>query len=167
VPHGDGPEALRALWPAFVSYVLSFVYVGIYWNNHHHLFQAAHQVNGRILWSNLHLLFWLSLVPAMTGWMGEHVFAPWPVALYGVVLLMCGFAYFLLASALVAQHGSSSALAQALGRDNKTRVSIVLYLVAVPAAFLSGWIALAVYAAVALIWLVPDRRIERVVRTQS
>jgi uncharacterized membrane protein len=163
VPHGDDPATLRPLIPVFISYVLSFVHVGIYWNNHHHLFQAVHHVNGRILWSNLHLLFWLSLVPVTTGWMGENEFASWPVALYGAVLLMCGVAYYILTRALLAHHPASSPLARAIGSDFKGRISVVLYLAAVPLAFVNRWVALALYVGVVLTWLVPDRRIERTV----
>jgi uncharacterized membrane protein len=167
VPHGDDPAALRPLIPVFISYVLSFVHVGIYWNNHHHLFQAVHHVNGRILWSNLHLLFWLSLVPVTTGWMGENEFAPWPVALYGAVLLMCGVAYYILTRALLAHHAASSPLARAIGSDFKGRISVVLYLAAVPLAFVNRWVALALYVGVVLTWLVPDRRIERTVGSEQ
>jgi uncharacterized membrane protein len=162
VPHGDA--SLAALWPivpVFVSYALSFLYLGIYWNNHHHMLHAAPRIDGRVLWANLNLLFWLSLIPFATGWMGENHFATWPSAFYGVVLLLAGIAYFILAQVLVAVNGRDSALAKAIGRDVKGRISIVLYLAAVPLAFVAGWIALAVYAAVAVVWLVPDRRIER------
>ena len=162
VPHGNA--SLAALWPiapVFFSYGLSFLYLGIYWNNHHHLLHAAPKVDGRVLWANLNLLFWLSLVPFATGWMGENHFAAWPAALYGVVLLLAGIAYFILARVLIAVNGRDSALARAIGRDVKGRISIFLYLVAVPLAFLSGWIALAIYQGVAVMWLVPDRRIER------
>jgi len=163
VPHGDDPAAPRALIPVFISYVLSFLHVGVYWNNHHHLFQAVHQVNGRILWSNLHLLFWLSLVPFATGWMGENEFAPWPVALYGVVLMMCGVAYYILTRALLSHHEASSPLARAIGSDFKGRISVVLYVAALPLAFVNRWLAVGLYLCVILTWLVPDRRIERTV----
>jgi uncharacterized membrane protein len=162
VPHGDA--SLSALWPiapVFVSYGLSFLYLAIYWNNHHHMFHAAPRVDGRVLWANMNLLFWLSLVPFATGWMGENHFASWPTAFYGVVLFLAAIAYFILAQVLVAVNGRESALARAIGRDVKGRVSIVLYLIALPLAFLAGWIALAIYAIVAVMWLVPDRRIER------
>jgi uncharacterized membrane protein len=160
VPHGTELADLRPMLAVFSSYVLSFVYVGIYWNNHHHMLHAARQVNGRILWANLHLLFWLSLVPFATAWMGENRFAETPVALYGGVLLMAGCAYFLLARSLVAHHGADSALAKALGADVKGKVSVGLYAVAIPLSFVATWAALAIYVAVALTWLVPDRRIE-------
>ena len=162
VPHGDA--SLAALWPiapVFVSYALSFLYLAIYWNNHHHMLHAAPKVDGRVLWANLHLLFWLSIVPFATGWMGENHFAAWPTALYGVVLLLAAVAYFILAQVLIAVNGRDSALARAIGRDVKGRISIVLYLAAAPLAFVAGWIALAIYAIVAVMWLVPDRRIER------
>jgi uncharacterized membrane protein len=162
VPHGTDLAALAPLLPVFLSYVLSFIYVGIYWNNHHHLLHAARHVNGAILWANLHLLFWLSVVPFVTGWMGENHFAPLPVALYGVVLLMAGTAYYILSRMLLARHGSDSTLARALGRDHKGKVSLLIYLLAVPLAFLAWWLALALYALVAIIWLIPDTRIERV-----
>ncbi|MCB0217722.1 MAG: DUF1211 domain-containing protein [Caldilineae bacterium] len=163
VPHGAEPAALQPLLPVFLSYLLSFTFLGIYWNNHHHLLQAVDRVDGRALWANLHLLFWLSLVPFVTGWMGENRFATWPVALYGVVLLGAGLAYYLLARALVALHGRDSTLAQALGADRKGTASLLLYSMAVPLAFVSTWIAGLLYVAVAVMWLLPDRRIERVV----
>lgn len=161
VPREAGLDALIPLAPVFLSYVLSFVYLGIYWNNHHHLLQAIKHVDGRVLWANLHLLFWLSLVPFMTGWTGENKFAPWPVALYGTVLLFAAIAYFLLTRALIALHGRESVLATALGRDFKGKVSVVIYAAAIPLAFLSSWLALGLYILVAIIWLVPDRRIEK------
>lgn len=160
VPEGDTLSALVPLIPVLLSYVLSFVFLGIYWNNHHHLLQAARQVDGRVLWANLHLLFWLSLVPFATGWMGENDFAPWPVALYGIVLVFAALAYFFLARALVALHGQDSALATAIGRDVKGKLSLVLYLLAVPLAFVSAWLSLGLYVVVALLWFIPDRRIE-------
>ncbi|MBV9470082.1 MAG: DUF1211 domain-containing protein [Abitibacteriaceae bacterium] len=159
-PHGAELDALRPLIPIFISYVLSFAYIGIYWNNHHHLFQAAEKVNGPILWANLHLLFWLSLTPFVTAWMGENHFAAWPVALYGVVLLMCGVAYYILVLKLIQQHGEDSQLATAIGNDFKGKISIVVYLAAVLLAFISRWVALSLYVAVAIMWFVPDRRIE-------
>ena len=161
VPHGNDLAALSPLLPVFLSYVLSFVNIGIYWNNHHHLFQVIKQVDGRVLWANLHLLFWLSLIPFGTGWMGENDFATWPVALYGMVLLFAGGAYFILSQALIALHGSDSALATAVGRDFKGRVSLVIYLVAVLLSFFSAWLACGLYVLVAIMWLVPDRRIGR------
>ena len=163
VPHGAELADLQPLLPVFLSYLLSFTFLGIYWNNHHHLLQAVDRVDGRALWANLHLLFWLSLVPFVTGWMGENRFATWPVALYGIVLLGAGLAYYLLARALVALHGRDSTLASALGADRKGMASLLLYLLAVPLAFVSTWIAGLLYVAVAVMWLLPDRRIERVV----
>jgi uncharacterized membrane protein len=154
-------SALLPLWPVGLSYVLSFVYVGIYWNNHHHLFQAAKQVNGRVLWANMHLLFWLSLTPFATAWMGESAFAAWPVVLYGVILWLAGFAYYLLARALIAHHGADSTLATALGSDRKGCISQVLYAIGIGSAFLSPALAFVIYIAVAVLWFVPDRRIER------
>lgn len=164
VPHGASLSALVPLIPVLVSYVLSFVYLGIYWNNHHHLLHAASRVSGGILWANLDLLFWLSLVPFVTGWMGENHFAAIPVALYGFVLLMAGIAYFILARSLVRRHGQDSALAQALGKDFKGIASVAIYAAALPLAFLNRWIAFGLYVLVALIWLIPDRRIERVLQ---
>ena len=160
VPHGDGLATLKPLIPVFISYLLSFVYVGIYWNNHHHLLHAVRHVNGATLWANLHLLFWLSLIPFVTGWMGENHFHALPVALYGVVLLMAGFAYTILVRVLVRHHGHESALARAIGRDFKGKVSLAAYVAAIPLAFVHEWIAMALYLAVAIMWLVPDRRIE-------
>ncbi len=160
-PHGTDLAALRPLIPVFLSYVLSFVFVGIYWNNHHHLLQAVRQVNGATLWANLHLLFWLSLIPFATGWMGENDFAAWPVALYGLVLLLAGSAYFILSRVLIAHHGQESALATAIGGDFKGMVSLVLYTLAIVLAFINSWLACALYVLVAIIWLIPDRRIEK------
>jgi uncharacterized membrane protein len=160
-PHGADPADLWALVPVFLSYVLSFVFLGIYWNNHHHLMQAVHHVDGRVLWANLHLLFWLSLTPFVTGWMGENHFAPWPVALYGAVLLLAGCAYFVLSRVLIARHGKESALARAVGRDVKGKVSVALYALAIPLAFVDRRLSCALYVAVAILWLVPDRRIEK------
>jgi uncharacterized membrane protein len=161
VPRGSDWAALRPLLPTFVSYLLSFVYLGIYWNNHHHLLHTVKTVNGAILWANLHLLFWLSLVPFVTGWMGEHRFAPVPTALYGVILLLAAAAYVLLQGRILAKQGPDSTLARALGDDFKGKLSLALYLTAVPAALYLPWIAGSLYALVALIWLIPDRRIER------
>jgi uncharacterized membrane protein len=155
--------ALLPLAPVFLSYTLSFVFLGIYWNNHHHLFQASRQVNGGVLWANLHLLFWLSLIPFVTGWMGENHFAPLPVALYGVLLLLAALAYFILVRALLSLHGEESTLATALGRDFKGKLSLVIYATAVPLAFLVTWLAFGLYVLVAVIWLVPDPRIERII----
>ncbi len=161
VPHDPGLAALSPLLPVFLSYVLSFVYIGIYWNNHHHLLHAARRVTGAALWANLHLLFWLSLLPFVTGWMGENHFAPLPSALYGIVLLMAGAAYWVLAHVLIASEGADSLLARALGKDHKGLASVIIYAVAIPAAFWHQWLAQACYLIVALLWLVPDRRIEK------
>jgi uncharacterized membrane protein len=161
VPHGITLESLGTVWPVFVSYVLSFIYLGIYWSNHHHLFQVVRRVSGGVLWANLHLLFWLSLIPFVTGWMGENHFARVHVALYGVVLFCSAIAYFILTHALLKHHEPDSDLARALGRDFKGKISVVLYLAAIPLAFVSAWISCAIYAGVAIMWLVPDSRIER------
>ena len=161
VPHGAELTSLRPLIPVLLSYALSFVFLGIYWNNHHHLFQAVRQVDGRILWANLHLLFWLSLVPFVTGWMGENHFEPWPVALYGFVMLLAGCAYFILTRSLVARHGADAPLTRALGSDFKGKLSVLGYASAIPLAFVRPWIAGAIYVAIAVVWLVPDRRFER------
>ncbi|HTL76792.1 MAG TPA: TMEM175 family protein [Casimicrobiaceae bacterium] len=160
-PHGDGVPALTPLVPVFLSYVLSFVYVGIYWNNHHHMLHVTAKVTGGVLWANLHLLFWLSLFPFTTAWMSENHFASAPSAVYGFVLLMAAIAYWLLQQCIIAVQGSDSLLHRAIGSDWKGKLSPVLYLAAIPLAFVSHWIAQAIYVAVALIWLVPDRRIER------
>ena len=160
VPHGTDVAALAKLWPVFLSYVLSFVYVGIYWNNHHHLFHACERVSGAVLWANLHLLFWLSLIPFVTAWMGENHFAATPTALYGVVLFCAAVAYLILERAIIAANGDSP-LQRAVGRDLKGRISAVCYAVAIPSAFVNEWIACGLYALVAVMWLVPDRRIER------
>jgi uncharacterized membrane protein len=160
-PGGATLAALRPMLPVLLSYVLSFVFVGIYWNNHHHLLQAIREVNGRILWANLHLLFWLTLVPFVTHWMGGNWPAPWPVALYGVVLLGAAIAYFILTRTLIAHHGCDSALASAVGNDAKGIASVVIYAAALPLAFVDARIACALYVAVAIVWLVPDRRIEK------
>jgi uncharacterized membrane protein len=161
VPHGTELAALRPAIPVFLSYVLSFIYVGIYWNNHHHMLQACQKVNGRVLWANLHLLFWMSLVPVVTEWMGENHRATAPVALYGAVLLLTGIAYTILARALIALNGKDSPLAVALGRDDKGKISLMLYAIAIGLSFMKTWLALAVYAGVALMWFVPDPRIEK------
>ncbi len=162
VPHGIGEAVVMPLLPVFLSYVLSFVFVAIYWNNHHHMFQAVHHVSGGTLWANMHLLFWLSLIPFSTGWMNENHFAPITVAAYGVVLLFAGIAYFILTRALLAHHAADSLLARALGRDFKGKMSVLIYIVAIPLAFVHVGLSLALYVAVALVWLVPDRRFERV-----
>jgi len=161
VPHGADLAALSELTPIFLSYVLSFVFLGIYWNNHHHLLQVAKHVNGNVLWANLHLLFWLSLIPFTTGWMGENNFAQLPVALYGVVLWTSGLAYYILAQTLISLHGNDSLLATALGRKIKEIISLVCYTMAILVSFFNTGIALAIYVFVACIWLVPDKRIER------
>ena len=167
VPHGATFAALQPLAPTFLSYVLSFVYLAIYWNNHHHMLHTVHRVTGSILWANLHLLFWLSLFPFVTGWMGESHFAPWPVAAYGAVLLLAAIAYELLTYVLVSHHGETSTLARAVGTDRKGIASLVLYVLALPAAFVEPRVACALYAIVALIWLIPDRRIERELRPNA
>ena len=161
VPHGAEPAVLRPLIPVFLSYALSFLYLGIYWSNHHHMLYVTHRVNGTILWANLHLLFWLSLVPFVTGWMGESHLAPAPTAVYGVILLLAAIAYLLLQQAILRQEGPDSTLAVAVGRDRKGKISPLIYAVAIPVAFLHPWMAAALYVACALMWLVPDRRIER------
>ena len=164
VPRGADFEALRPLLPVFLSYVLSFLYVGIYWNNHHHMFHSTKHVSGGILWANLHLLFWLSLFPFSTAWMGENHLAPMPTAAYGVVLLMAAIAYYVLQQAIIADQGPDSLLKSAVGRDWKGRLSPLCYAAAIGLAFVSPWIASAIYTFVAMIWLVPDRRIERVMQ---
>ncbi len=167
VPHGEGFEALQPLIPAFLSYVLSFIYIGIYWNNHHHLLHTVRQVNGPILWANLHLLFWLSIVPVATGWMGENHFAPIPTAIYGLILFMSGFAYFILQQHIIKSQGSDSLLKRAIGSDWKAKASLGFYSIAIIGTFWSQWIAVALYILVALIWFIPDQRIERLLRTES
>jgi uncharacterized membrane protein len=162
VPHDDSVQALVKLWPVFLSYVLSFLYVGIYWNNHHHMMQAAHTVSAGVLWANLHLLFWLSLLPFSTGWMGENHFARLPMVLYGLNLLLAAVAYYLLQLQLAAHHGPGNAIAQALGRDVKGKASLVAYAVGTAAAWwLDPWAGFIAYAGVAVMWLVPDRRMEQ------
>jgi len=161
MPHGAAFADLRPLVPVFLSYVLSFVYVGIYWNNHHHMLHHAHRVSGGVMWANMHLLFWLSLIPFVTGWMGENHFATAPTALYGGVLLMAAIAYFVLQQRILACQGDASTLARALGRDIKGKISPVLYAAAIGLAFVRPWMAWAIYALVALMWLVPDRRLEK------
>jgi uncharacterized membrane protein len=163
VPHGTDLAALREVVTVFLTYVLSFVYLGIYWNNHHHLMVLTSRINGKILWANLHLLFWLSIVPFTTGWMGENDFAALPTAVYGMNLLLAAIAYFILQTAIIAEQGPGSKLAAALGSDLKGKISPVLYTAAIPLAFLGRWIALGLYVFVALMWLVPDRRIESTV----
>ena len=160
-PHGADLAALQPLMPVFLTYVLSFVYLGIYWNNHHHMLHATDRINGGILWANLHLLFWLSLVPFATSWMGENHFSSWPTAVYGIVMLCAGIAYYILQTTIVRAQGPGSKLARAIGADRKGKLSPVLYAAAIPLAFVNETLSDAVYIAVALIWLVPDRRIER------
>jgi uncharacterized membrane protein len=161
VPHDAEPKALLPLVPVFLSYVLSFVFVAIYWNNHHHMFHAVHHVNGAILWANMHLLFWLSLVPFTTGWMNENHFAPLTVAAYGAVLLGAAIAYYILTRVLLRTHDEASVLAKALGRDFKGKISALIYLAAIPLAFVQPWLACAFYVLVAAIWLTPDPRFEK------
>jgi uncharacterized membrane protein len=163
VPHGADWEALAGVAPSLLTYVMSFIYLAIYWNNHHHLLHTVTRVDGLILWANSHLLFWLSLVPAATAWMGENLAAPVPTAVYGAVLLMPAIAYYLLERAIVHQDGAHSVLAEALGRDVKGKLSLILYATAIAVAFVYPWASIAIYVLVALMWLVPDRRIERTV----
>ena len=165
--HGADFKSLLDLWPVFLSYVLSYIYIGIYWNNHHHMLQAADRTNGTILWANLHLLFWLSLVPFTTWWMGGNHFASVPVALYGFVLFMAGVAYWILQGVIIREHGHDSLLAKAMGRDFKGKASPVLYAVAIGLAFVSPIISCVLYVLTALIWLIPDRRIERLLKSSK
>ena len=164
VPHGADAGALRSMLPVFLAYVLSFIYLGIYWVNHHHMLHVAERINGRILWANLHLLFWLSLVPAATAWMGEHHEDVAPAAVYGAVMLAAAIAYYLLQGSIIAEDGPDSRLAAAIGRDYKGKISPLLYVAAIAAAFVNPWISDALYVLVAVIWLVPDPRIERHLR---
>lgn len=163
VPHGADLAALIPLVPVFLSYVLSFIYVGIYWNNHHHMLHATHKVSATILWANLHLLFWLSLIPFVTGWMGENHFTAVPTAFYGIVLLMSAIAYNILQFSITREHGKESVLARAVGKDIKGKISIVLYAIAIVSTFFHEWAAEALYVFVALMWLIPDRRIENAI----
>ena len=167
VPHDASLEGLRSLLHVFFSYVLSFVYVGIYWNNHHHLFHAVKSINGGILWANLHLLFWLSLIPFVTGWMGENHFSKWPVVCYGILLIMNAFAYTVLAKKLVCYHGENSLLADAIGNDSKGKLSLVIYVAAIPLSFLYAWLGFALYVVVACMWFIPDSRIENEIEQKS
>jgi uncharacterized membrane protein len=160
IPHGADLEAVRPLLPVFLTYVLSFVYLAIYWNNHHHMLHATDHINGKILWANMHLLFWLSLIPFVTGWMGENHFAPLPTAAYGAVLLAAAIAYYVLQTMIIAQQGPNSRLRAAIGRDVKGKLSPLIYLAAIPLAFVHQGISEALYVIAALIWLIPDRRIE-------
>jgi uncharacterized membrane protein len=167
VPHGTDFGALRAMTPKLLAYALSFTFVAIYWNNHHHMMHAAQRVSGSVLWANMHLLFWLSLTPWVTAWMGEHPFTPWPVAAYGGVLVMAALAYYVLAQRLLATHGRESAFARALGRDFKGLVSLVIYVAAEAVAFVEPRVSCALFVAVAILWLVPDRRFERAVSARG
>jgi uncharacterized membrane protein len=162
VPHGNELASLKPLVPVFISYVLSFVYVAIYWNNHHHMMHAAQLVNGKVLWANVHLLFWLSVIPFVTGWMGENHSATWPVALYGMVLFMNGVAYTILAITLSRLHGPNSAIARAIGRDKKGKLSLLIYIIGIAASFFNNWIGFSFYVIVAAMWFIPDKRIENV-----
>ncbi len=161
VPHGEDLASLKPLIPVFISYILSFVYIAIYWNNHHHLMRAAQKINAKVMWANSHLLFWLSLMPFASGWMGENHFASLPTALLGVVLFMAGVAYYILAQCLVQLHGQDSTLAKAVGRDRKGVISVVVYAIAIGLSCFNGWISLSLYALVAIMWFIPDTRIER------
>jgi uncharacterized membrane protein len=160
IPHGADWESLRPVVPVFLTYVLSFINIGIYWNNHHHMLQATDQINGKILWANMHLLFWLSLIPFVTGWMGENHFAPLPTAVYGAVLLLAAIAYYILQKLILAQQGTNSKLKAAVGKDIKGKISPLIYIAAIPLAFVHQWISDGLYVLVALMWLIPDRRIE-------
>jgi len=160
-PHGDTLETLKPVLPVFISYVLSFVYLAIYWNNHHHMLQAAHKISGTVLWANTHLLFWLSLIPFVTGWMGENNFTTIPVALYGVILLMAGIAYYLLAHCLTSLHGKDSEFTNALGSDRKGKVSVIMYVIGIALCFLQPLLGFTVYSLVAVMWFIPDRRFEK------
>lgn len=167
VPHGSDIETIKPLLPIFLSYLMSFIFIGIYWNNHHHMLHAVKRVTGNILWANLHLLFWLSLVPFVTGWMGENHFTSLPVAFYGFVLLMSGIAYFILSRALIKIHGDNSTLAVALGDDMKGKISVIVYILAIPIAFIDPRISMVFYILVAILWFIPDRRIEKVLNEQD
>ena len=161
IPHSTELNSLRSLLPVFISYILSFIYVGIYWNNHHHLMHTVQHVNGKILWANTHLLFWLSLIPFATGWMGENNFAEGPVVLYGIILLMSGAAYSILVQTLIRLHGKNSTIATAIGNDRKGKLSVVIYAAAIALCFVNSWIGVTLYAFVAAIWIIPDKRIEK------
>lgn len=167
IPHGDSLESLKPLLPTFISYVMSFVYIGIYWNNHHHMMQVVRTVNGAVLWANMHLLFWLSIVPFVTGWMGENNFTRWPTILYGISLIMCAVSYTLLQMVLIRHEGKDSLLAEATGSDFKGRVSLVIYAAAIAIAFFNPCISFIMYAIVACIWFIPDRRIEKRIVTEE
>ena len=167
VPHGETVDVLLPLFPVFLSYILSFVYVGIYWNNHHHMLHTVSRVSGSVLWANLHLLFWLSLFPFATGWLGENHFAALPSALYGVIQLMAACAYFILQNAIIASQGKESLLKAAVGRDRKGKASLVLYIIAIIMAFWFAWVAQLIYIAVAIMWLIPDRRIQNALQESA
>ncbi len=160
-PHSHDLQALEPLIPVFISYLLSFIFIGIYWNNHHHLFHVVQKTSGGVLWANLHLLFWLSLIPFVTAWMGETGFTAWPVALYGVILFFSGFAYYILVQALLRAHEPTSQLHQAIGSDFKGKISVVVYAIGIGVSFYNSWLAYALYGAVSILWLIPDRRIEK------
>lgn len=167
VPEGNELKSLWPLWPKFLSYILSFTYIAIYWNNHHHMMHAVQQVNGSILWTNIHLLFWLSLVPFATAWMGENHFSLWPVVVYGFILIMAGIAYYFLAHCLVSIHGKDSEFARALGNDRKGKISVVTYAIAIGLSFVHPMIGFALYASVAAMWFIPDKRFENRITTSS
>ncbi len=167
IPHSAELASLRPVLPVFITYILSFIYLAIYWNNHHHMLQATEQISGRVMWANFHLLFWLSLVPFVTGWMGENHFAPLPTAVYGMVLLAAAIAYYILQSLIIAEPGANAKLATAVGKDWKGKISPLIYAVAIGLAFVNQWIADALYVLVALMWLVPDRRIEKKISKES
>lgn len=164
VPHSDQIADLKPLIPVFLSYLLSFIYIGIYWNNHHHLMHVVQNINGKVLWANMHLLFWLSLIPFATGWMGENHFSAWPVAIYGLVLLMAAIAYFILVKALMFHDNNNSKLSKAVGKDKKGTISTIIYLAAIPLCLIHPYISCSLYIIVALMWLVPDKRIERQIK---
>jgi len=167
VPHGDKLNLLKPVAPVFISYILSFIYLGIYWNNHHHMMHSVQHVNGKVLWANTHLLFWLSLIPFATAWMGENNFTKWPVILYGTILLLCGVAYYILAQALIKLHGKNSTIADAIGSDKKGKLSVVIYAFAIALSFINPWIGMALYAIVAAMWIIPDKRIEKKLMAQQ
>lgn len=167
VPHGDSTASLKPLYPVFLSYVLSFIYIGIYWNNHHHMLHTVHHINGKTLWANTHLLFWLSLVPFATDWMGENHFTALPVAVYGIVLFMAGFAYYILLHTLIRLHGKDSLLARAIGSDRKGVISVIVYAAGIVISFAAPAISLVLYTGVAAMWLIPDPRIERLLYTKE
>jgi uncharacterized membrane protein len=167
IPHGDQIISLRPIVPVFISYILSFIYLGIYWNNHHHMLHSVQHVNGKVLWANTHLLFWLSLIPLGTGWMGENNFTKWPVILYGSILLMCGVAYYILAHQLVKLHGKDSTIGAAIGRDKKGKLSVVIYAFAIALSLMNPWIGMALYTFVAAMWIIPDKRIEKKLMSQQ